>query len=938
MADLSPDRWQFVSPYLDQAMELSEAERSAWLAQVRTRDATLADDLETLLDERGQASRDGFLEGAPPAPDAAPPLAGQKVGDWTLMSLIGQGGMGNVWLARRDDGRFEGRAAVKLLNASLVGRAGEERFRREGSILARLADPHIARLLDAGVSPSGQPYLVLEYVEGEPIDRHCDTRSLGVEARLRLFLEVLEAVAHAHANLIVHRDIKPSNVMVGKDGQAKLLDFGIAKLLEGEGEGGAATALTREGGRALTPEFAAPEQMTGGAVTTATDVYALGILLYLLLTGRHPAGSALHSPGQLVKAILETDPSRVSDAVSESRTQTAQIRQQNAVARSTTPDALRRQLEGDLDTIVAKALKKNPAERYPSVTALADDLRRYLRHEPISARPDTLAYRANRFVRRNRAPVALGGVALLALVAGLVGTVTQARRARHDAAVAEAQSRRADQAARVAQDQRDFALRQLSRAGAVNDMNAFLLSDAAPAGKPFTTGQLLAAAESILQQEHGYTDENRVDMLIDIGYQYNNLDQDEKALSILGQAYDLAARLPDHSLRAKAACALANSLVRAGKSERAESLIQEGLAQLPDEPQLALDRVFCLCRGSYVARESGDVEAGVDRILAAQRILKGSGLSSTLADLSVSMDVAESYRMAGKNREAAAAFREAYERLSSLGRAETEKAGTLLNNWGLTEDFLGRPLEAERLYRQAIQISSADSRERNVSPMLLNNLARALKDLDRAREAANYADRACAEARRSNDEIVVNQSLIVSEGAYRGLGDLGRSARLLAELEPRLKRMLPAGHAAFASLASEQALLDQARGDFPAASAAADRAVSLAEANAQKAVYLPLTLLRRSQLELQMSLWEPARADAARALDLYKAMIGPGMFSNKIGRCDVVLGRALLHQGKVDEARAALSAALENLEPTQGADHPETRRVQQLAASLAAKP
>ena len=409
MADLSPDRWRFVSPYLDQAMELPEAERGAWLAQVRTRDATLADDLETLLDERGQAAATASSRERLPRRTAPQPLAGQKVGDWTLMSLIGQGGMGNVWLARRDDGRFEGRAAVKLLNASLVGRAGEERFRREGNILARLADPHIARLLDAGVSPSGQPYLVLEYVEGEPIDRHCDARSLGVEARLDLFLEVLEAVAHAHANLIVHRDIKPSNVMVGKDGQAKLLDFGIAKLLEGEGEGGAATALTREAGRALTPEFAAPEQMTGGAVTTATDVYALGILLYLLLTGRHPAGAALHSPGQLVKAILETDPSRVSDAVSESRTQTAETRQQNAVARSTTPDGLRRQLEGDLDTIVAKALKKSPAERYASVTALADDLRRYLRHEPISARPDTLAYRTAKFVRRHPGGVGGGG-------------------------------------------------------------------------------------------------------------------------------------------------------------------------------------------------------------------------------------------------------------------------------------------------------------------------------------------------------------------------------------------------------------------------------------------------------------------------------------------------------------------------------------------------
>ena len=317
MADLSPDRWRIVSPYLDEAMELSEEERAAWLARVRTRDTTLADDLETLLDERGHAGREGFLEGRPPSPSAPSPLAGQTVGDWTLASLIGQGGMGNVWLARRNDGRFEGRAAVKLLNASLLGRSGEERFRREGDLLARLTHPHIARLLDAGVSPSGQPYLVLEYVEGEPIDRHCDARSLDVEARIRLFLEVLEAVAHAHANLIVHRDIKPSNVLVGRDGQAKLLDFGIAKLLEGEGEAGAATALTREGGRALTPEFAAPEQMTGGAVTTATDVYALGVLLYLLLTGRHPAGDALHSPVGLVKAILEIDPSRASDAVGE---------------------------------------------------------------------------------------------------------------------------------------------------------------------------------------------------------------------------------------------------------------------------------------------------------------------------------------------------------------------------------------------------------------------------------------------------------------------------------------------------------------------------------------------------------------------------------------------------------------------------------------------
>jgi len=403
---LSDERWRELSPHLDQALEMPEDERRAWLDRMRATDAALVEDLETLINEHGRASREGFL-GEPPMPSPPASLAGQAIGAYTLTSLLGQGGMGNVWLARRSDGRFEGAAAVKLLNASLVGRAGAERFRREGSILARLAHPHIARLLDAGVSPSGQPYLVLEYVEGEPIDRSCDARALSIEARLRLFLDVLEAVGHAHTNLIVHRDIKPSNVLVDREGRVKLLDFGIAKLLEGEGEGGAATALTREGGRALTPEFAAPEQIIGGAVTTATDVFALGTVLYILLSGRHPAAGALGSPAEIVKAIVDAQPPRVSDTFTAGRTAASENRRRAAEARGATPDALRRELRGDLDTIVAKTLKKDPAERYPSVTALAEDLRRFLRHEPIGARPDTLRYRAAKFVRRNGLAVAL---------------------------------------------------------------------------------------------------------------------------------------------------------------------------------------------------------------------------------------------------------------------------------------------------------------------------------------------------------------------------------------------------------------------------------------------------------------------------------------------------------------------------------------------------
>jgi serine/threonine-protein kinase len=935
MKNLGPDRWRVVSPHLDEVLELAEGERAAWLARLRIRDPSLADDVEALLDERGMASRESFLARPASVPRPAASLAGQTFGAYTLVSLIGQGGMGNVWLARRSDGRFEGNAAVKLLNASLVGRAGEERFRREGNFLARLADPHIARLLDAGVSPAGQLYLVLEYVEGEPIDRYCDQRRLGVEERLRLFLDVLEAVAHAHANLLVHRDIKPSNVLVDRGGQVKLVDFGIAKLLEGEGEEGAATELTREGGRALTPEFAAPEQLTGGNVTTATDVFALGTLLYVLLTGRHPAGRALSTPASLVRAIVEEVPEKLSGAVRMRPDGAAGDGDEPAMLRATTAEGLSRQLGGDLEVIVAKALKKNPAERYPSVSALADDVRRYLAHEPIRARPDSLGYRAGRFIRRNRALVTVASLAVLALVGGLIGTVTQARRATRDAALAEAQRARADAAAAAARKQRDLALDQVSRAEAINDFDGFLLADAAPSGKPFTAGQLLKRAEEIVDHQGAETDEMRVSLLLSIGFHYASLDLDDQATRLLTRAYDLAGQRRDPVTRAKAACALASSLQHSGDASRSESLVQEGLAALPaGDPAIALDRYFCLCRASNVAREAGDVRKALERILEAKRTLASSGASSSFAELSLAMDIAECYRVAGDNRQASDAFQKAYAQLTAMGRGETEKAGTLLNNWALVEDAQGQPLEAEKHYREAVRISSENVSGDGVSPMLENNLARSLKDLDRLPDAAREAERAYSGALQRHDQIVINQSLIVRAGIYRELGQLSRAQSALDEVEPRLHKALPPGHAAFASIGSEHALLLDARGNRKAALAEADRAVTIAEASTQSANYLPLTLLRRAQIELDAQDWDRARADASRAADLYEKSVGPGVPSNKVGRSYVALGRALQATGQVDQARKAYARALENLGPSQGADHPGTREASRLAASL----
>ena len=426
MSRLSPDQWQVLSPHLDEALEMTGEQRSTWLFSLQVQNPTLADQLEILLREHRVLSEEGFLEASAPALPGGPGLAGETLGVYTLVSQIGHGGMGTVWLAERSDGRFERRVAVKVLNIALMGKGGEERFKREGRILGRLKHPHVAELIDAGVSLTGQPFLVLEYVEGEHIDRYCDQNKLDVRARVRLFLDVLRAVAQAHANLIVHRDLKPSNILVRTDGQAKLLDFGIAKLLEGEGQPGE-SSLTVEGGRALTPEYAAPEQLKGEPVTAVTDVYASGVLLYVLLTGRHPAGAGPHTPAGLVKAILDTDPPRPSEIVARTQTN-EEVSVTNAGRRTSTPDKLVRLLRGDLDTIVVKALKKNPGERYPSINSFADDLQRYLRHEPITARPDAIAYRAGKFVRRHRSSVAATLLATLALIGTFILTLFFPRR------------------------------------------------------------------------------------------------------------------------------------------------------------------------------------------------------------------------------------------------------------------------------------------------------------------------------------------------------------------------------------------------------------------------------------------------------------------------------------------------------------------------------
>ncbi|QNP39473.1 serine/threonine-protein kinase [Lysobacter solisilvae (ex Woo and Kim 2020)] len=425
---MDPERWQRLSPLLDALFELPPEARAERLRELRDEDAELTGELEALI--ALEEERTDFLAEpiTPPRPGVQP---GTVVGPYRLDRLLGEGGMGQVWLASRADGLYQRRVALKLLRPGLTDTNLRIRFTRERQILARLAHPHIARLLDAGVTAEGVPYLALEYVDGEPITDYCRALDTPVAQRLRMFQQVCDAVSHAHANLIVHRDLKPSNILVTPAGEVRLLDFGIAKLLDTEVP---VVEQTRTGVRAFTLHYAAPEQIRGEPVTTMTDVYSLGVVLYELLTDRKPYKLKRESDAAWEDAILFNDPPRPSQKVlrrvesdtAEDQTHGAELRRRARV------------LVGDLDNIVLKTLSKQPEQRYPSVEALALDLRRYEEGRPVLARPQGVGYRFGKFFARHRWTIATATmvVVVLSLSIGLVAW--QARQALAEAARAQA--------------------------------------------------------------------------------------------------------------------------------------------------------------------------------------------------------------------------------------------------------------------------------------------------------------------------------------------------------------------------------------------------------------------------------------------------------------------------------------------------------------------
>ncbi|MEO7795536.1 MAG: serine/threonine-protein kinase, partial [Thermoanaerobaculia bacterium] len=431
-----PARFALARARFEELAEMPQAARAESLAALTESDPELAAELAELLAAdlaAGEEFLDRGVGGYAPelvgealdAGLAANPEAGQRIGPWKLRALLGRGGMGEVWEAERADGQFDQVVALKLLKRGMDSEEVLRRFLRERQILARLEHPNIARLLDGGIAADGRPYFALERVEGKALGDWCRARRASLRTRVELLIAVADAVAVAHRSLIVHRDLKPSNILVDGDGRVKLLDFGIAKLLSGdEGEAGERTRLEA---RALTPAYAAPEQILGEPVTTATDVYALGVVLYELMTDRLPHDRSATSAAALADKVERetlTRPSQAAATAGEARKS--------------------RLLAGDLDTIVLKALARDPLRRYESATALAEDLRRHLDGRPVLARPDSRLYRSRKFIARHKVGVMASALALLSLSAGLSAALWQARRAAASALRAEANAARAE--------------------------------------------------------------------------------------------------------------------------------------------------------------------------------------------------------------------------------------------------------------------------------------------------------------------------------------------------------------------------------------------------------------------------------------------------------------------------------------------------------------
>jgi len=774
MAWFDSAHWQQLSTLLDEMLDLPPAARADRLRALAGENDTLASELAALLAAHARADDEQFLAGLADAGAASggrpqATLEGQRLGAYTLMSMLGQGGTGSAWLARRDDGRYEGRVAIKLLHLSLLGRAQAERFRREGAILARLSHPNIARLLDAGVSDAGQPYLVLDLVDGERIDHWCDAHGLTLDERLALFDDVLAAVAHAHSHLVVHRDIKPTNILVGQDGRVKLLDFGIAKFVEEQSPGGDST-ITQEGGHSFTPEYAAPEQWRGETPTTATDVYALGVLLHHLLVGGHPTAPTGANAQQVMRSTLEVDPVPLSRAL-ESEAALAQA----AASRSTTPARLARQLRGDLEHIVQRALRKAPRQRYPTVDALAEDLRRYRAHEPVSARAGAWAYRTAKFLRRHRLGVTAGALATVVALVGAAGTLWQAQRA---------------------EKERDRAVRQFAQAEAVEEFMTFLL--AGSENRAFTTSELLERGAALADVQFADDPGAAARLQFAMSGIYSEIDAIDKTGALLAKASASAERAGDVDLQAQIECAVASEIPLEADNARAAARFQKAIASVQHQAGGDAEALaYCHHVRAMRAFDLDDNALALSDERTALALLGTPRPGNRTLQIEMRQHLAGALSKTGDLHGAIEEMQGAVAELQAMGRVQTIGAQTSMNNLAVLLVRAGQTQRALAVFDRAIDARGTVADTDESTPVFLANRAKVLADLGRGPEGRQALDHALAVAAARGDTR--SPSFSISNFPWCPTGQLDACEQRLAEARRQLEAVLPPGHNALAS-------------------------------------------------------------------------------------------------------------------------------------------
>lgn len=890
-------QWQRIAPYLDQALDLEPPERERWLTELAATEPEIAASVRQLLAEHAELQQRGFL--AVPALDPVRHAllkraagVGEQVGTYRLIREIGRGGMSSVWLAERSDGQLRRAVALKLPFQGPRQAEFAERFKRERDILAALTHPNIARLYDAGVSATDQPYLAMEHVDGKSLTVYCDDERLSIRERLRLFLQVLAAVEFAHSQLVLHRDLKPSNILVTRQARVVLLDFGIAKLLSADApDSGSSMAgsITQFPEGPLTPDYASPEQLGGQPVGTASDIYSLGVVLHELLVGSRAFSMGRASRRQLEDAILTHDPGRPS------RLATTEV---VAAARRTTPRKLAQTLKGDLDTIVLKALKKTPAERYLSVSAFAQDITNFLESLPVSARPDSGWYRTRRFVVRHKAQVSAAAVVVLALVVGFGAAVWQWQRAeKHSARAVE----------------------MLANSEATLDFMTAVLRDGVRNDEKLTIDDLYARSEAIAEQLGRSDPRTRAVASDFVGKWYIIHDQFDRADQALTRAIDsLPESLPT---RSALICDRAYARSQLGHAEEAAATLDREIERYaPDDPALST----CLAQRAELASDLNEGQRALDYSLQALQHFEATGRQSLREKSTLLINVAGAYAVKGVPDRANEYYQLAFDLLEHLGRAESLDASVLLSNWGGGLFGAGDPRRARDLLERSIAIDRRRSLTGEHSQYTNSNLGGVLRALGRYAEADAAYDVALSV--QPNPQA----KLYATAGKARVAvlqGQLDRAQQLLDEASAIMRDShVDEGTSGALVFTLVQGQVWAGQGRLTDAVAAFTRVLdSYTKLDCCIGPRGQALIARSAALAADHKLDAAAR-DANAAIKFAQQAQGLLPASSVTGQAWLALAQVEQAQGHTNEARRAYGLASRNLLETLGEQHPDTVR------------